>query len=53
MLAGLVLAPLGVEIDYREMVFVGVSFASWALPLAMLELYLRAERSQQSCLGTR
>ena len=47
MLAGLVLAPLGIEIDYQGMVFVGVSFASWALPLAMLELYLRAERSQR------
>ncbi|MCB1613251.1 MAG: DUF2306 domain-containing protein [Lysobacterales bacterium] len=45
MLAGLLLAPLGVEINYRGMVFVGVSLASWILPLLMLELYLRAERS--------
>lgn len=48
MLAGLVLAPLGVEINYQGMVFVGVSFASWVLPLAVLELYLRAERSQRA-----
>lgn len=47
MLVGLVLAPLGIKIDYDGMVFVGVSIASWLLPLAMLELYLRAERSQQ------
>ncbi len=47
MLAGLVLAPLGIEIDYQGMVFVGVSFASWLLPLVMLELYLLAERSRQ------
>ena len=48
MLAGLALAPLGIEIDYQGMVFVGVSFASWMLPLAVLELYLRAERSQRT-----
>jgi hypothetical protein len=48
MLAGLALAPFGIEIDYRGMVFVGVSFASWMLPLAVLELYLRAERSQRA-----
>ncbi|HEY6942320.1 DUF2306 domain-containing protein [Dokdonella sp.] len=45
MLAGLALAPLGIKIDYEGAVFVGVSFASWLLPLAVLELYLRAERS--------
>lgn len=48
MLAGLVLAPLGVKIDYQGIVFVGVSFASWLLPLTMLELYLRAERSTRA-----
>lgn len=48
MLAGLVLAPFGVEINYQGMVFVGVSFASWVLPLAVLELYLRVERSQRA-----
>lgn len=48
MLAGLVLAPLGIEINYQGMVFVGVSFASWVLPLVVLELYLRAERSQRA-----
>lgn len=45
MLAGLLLAPLGIKIDYTGAVFVGVSFASWLLPLAILELYLRAERA--------
>lgn len=45
MLAGLALAPLGIRIDYEGIVFVGVSFASWLLPLAILEMYLRAERS--------
>lgn len=48
MLAGIVLAPLGIKIDYQGMVFVGVSFASWLLPLTVLELYLRVERSQQA-----
>ena len=48
MLAGLALAPLGIGIDYRGAVFVGTSFASWMLPLAMLELYLRAERSHRA-----
>ncbi|MCA0392669.1 MAG: DUF2306 domain-containing protein [Proteobacteria bacterium] len=48
MLAGLALAPLGVEINYTGMVFVGVSFASWLIPLTVLELYLRAERSQRA-----
>jgi hypothetical protein len=45
MLTGLVLAPLGVKITYTGTAFVGVSFASWLLPLLVLELYLRAERS--------
>lgn len=48
MIAGLVLAPLGIRINYQGMVFVGVSIASWLLPLVLLELYLRAERSQQA-----
>lgn len=48
MLAGLALAPLGVKIDYQGIVFVGVSFASWLVPLTVLELYLRAERSQRA-----
>lgn len=41
-MAGLALAPLGIEMRYDGMVFIGVSFASWLLPLAVLELYLRA-----------
>lgn len=45
LLAGLALAPLGIRIDYTGATFVIVSFASWALPLAVLELYLRAQRS--------
>ena len=45
MLAGLLLTPLGVRIDYQGPVFIGVSIASWLLPLAVLELYFRAERS--------
>lgn len=45
MLAGLLLAPLGVRMGYDGALFVGVSFLSWMLPLAIVELYLRAERS--------
>lgn len=44
-LAGLLLTPLGVKISYAGAVFVGVSFASWLLPLIVLEVYFRAERS--------
>ena len=47
MLAGLALAPMGTKIDYRGAVFIGVSFASWMLPLTILELYLRAQRSRR------
>lgn len=50
LLAGLVLAPLGITVDYTGATFVTVSFASWALPLAVLELYLRAERSPRPAL---
>jgi hypothetical protein len=45
MLAGLVLAPLGIKVDYTGAAFISVSFASWLLPLAVAELYFRAERS--------
>lgn len=45
-LAGLVLTPLGVKIGYTGAAFVGVSFASWLLPLIVLEFYFRAERSR-------
>lgn len=48
MLAALVLAPLGVKIDYDGAPFLVVSFASWVLPLAVLELYFRAERSPRA-----
>jgi hypothetical protein len=46
MLAGIVLAPLGLKIDYDGATFIAVSFASWLLPLAVLEVYFRAERSR-------
>jgi hypothetical protein len=52
MLAGLVLTPLGVKIDYQGPVFIGVSVASWLLPLAVLELYFRAERSRHAWAKT-
>jgi hypothetical protein len=48
MLAGLVLAPLGIKIDYTGATFISVSFASWLLPLALAELYFRAERSRHA-----
>ena len=48
MLAGLVLAPLGIKVDYTGAAFVSVSFASWLLPLAVAELYFRAERSRHA-----
>ena len=51
MLAGLLLAPLGIKIDSTGAVFVGVSFASWLLPLALLELYLWAERATPAARG--
>lgn len=44
-LAGLALAPLGIRITVTGATFILVSFASWVLPLAVLELYLWAERS--------
>ncbi|MGL6291609.1 MAG: DUF2306 domain-containing protein [Silanimonas sp.] len=47
MLAGLGLAPFGVEMGYDGAVFLGVSFASWLLPLALLQVYLVAERSEK------
>jgi hypothetical protein len=48
MLAGLLLTPLGIRIDYQGPVFIGVSIASWLLPLVVLELYFRAERSRHA-----
>lgn len=48
MLAGLVLAPMGIAIDYQGATFIGVSVASWLLPLLVLELYFRAERSHRA-----
>lgn len=43
--AALVLMPMGVKITPEGPAFVGVSFASWMLPLILVELYFRAERS--------
>ena len=45
MLAGLGLAPFGVRMGYDSAVFLGVSFASWIVPLALVQLYLFAENS--------
>lgn len=45
MFAGLALTPLGIEINYTGAVFITVSYLSWLLPLTIVELYLRAERS--------
>ncbi|WP_397573270.1 DUF2306 domain-containing protein [Silanimonas sp.] len=45
MLAGLGLMPFGVDMQYDGVVFLGVSFASWLLPLALLQLYFAAERA--------
>lgn len=45
MLAGLVLAPLGIRIDYSGAPFLLVSFGSWMVPMAVLALYFRVERS--------
>lgn len=50
MLAGLVLTPLGVKIDYQGPVFILTSLASWLLPLAVLELYFRAERTRHAAV---
>ena len=50
MLAGLGLAPLGVEIGYDGAVFLGVSYASWIIPLALVQLYLAAEASPTPAL---
>src|SRR5690606_14379674 len=50
MLAGLILTPLGLRIDYSGATFLIVSFASWMLPLAMLGLYFRAGRSRDAPL---
>lgn len=43
MLVGLGLAPFGVDMAYDGAVFLGVSYASWIVPLALLQLYLAAE----------
>jgi uncharacterized membrane protein YozB (DUF420 family) len=50
MLAGLGLAPFGVRMGYDSAVFLGVSFASWIVPLALVQLYLAAERSKRAAL---
>lgn len=50
MLTGLLLAPLGIEIDYQGIPFILVSYASWMLPLAVLTLYFHAERSPRAAV---
>ena len=48
MLTGLVLAPLGIQIDYSGAPFILVSFGSWMVPMAVLALYFSAERSHRA-----
>jgi len=48
MLTGLVLAPLGITIDYTGAPFILVSFGSWMVPMAVLALYFHAERSHRA-----
>ena len=48
MLTGLVLAPLGIKIDYTGAPFILVSFGSWMVPMAVLALYFQAERSRHA-----
>lgn len=48
MLAGLILTPMGIKIDYQGATFILVSFGSWVLPLAVLEVYFWAERSPRA-----
>lgn len=48
MLAGLVLTPLGIKIDYAGAPFLLVSFGSWLVPLAVLALYFHTERSPRN-----
>ena len=48
MLAGLVLTPLGITIDYTGAPFLLVSFGSWMVPMAVLALYFQAERSRHA-----
>lgn len=50
MLAGFGLAPLGVKLSVDGPVFLGVSFLSWLLPLALVQLYLAAEASPKAWL---
>ncbi len=45
LLAGVLLMPLGIRVDYDGAVFIAVSFLSWLAPLAVYEAYLWAERS--------
>lgn len=47
-MAGLALAPFGHRMTPDGVVFIGVSFASWLLPLAVVELYLRAGDSHRA-----
>ena len=48
MLTGLVLAPLGIQIDYTGAPFILVSFGSWMVPMVVLALYFQAERSRHA-----
>ena len=50
MLAGLGLAPFGVQMGYDGAVFLGVSYASWIVPLALVQVYLAAEAAHTPAL---
>ncbi len=47
-LAGLILPSFGIEISYEGGAFVIVSFASWVVPMSILELYFNAESAKQA-----
>jgi len=45
--AGLVLAALGQKMDYNSPAFLIVSYASWMLPITLLQLYFIAQASKR------
>ncbi len=48
MLAGIALAPLGIDMNYDAPVFLAVSFLSWLAPMAVAEACFAAERSPKA-----
>lgn len=53
MVAGLSLAPFGVRMDVDGPLFLAVSVGSWALPLAVVQLYLWAGRGASPAAARR